>query len=221
MAAWPCGAGDDPGSFVRGDLVPQGSPLHRGASRRRALGSKENIRRFFQTHYSAKSWRKDRRVIARVEATTLGSGVRFIVTNIAGSKAKHLYEKACCARGRMENLPFHRLKVNDCRVTDQGAQALFTIRPDFMPSLGGEPVPTISAHRRLLAHASPAECSSKKVPMAKRHIRDHPQYIHQNCCPCGANENAHPPRLFVARSPGSFHRAMHGKSVTSWMRTGY
>ncbi len=88
------------------------------AATRRAPGSKENIRRFFQTHYSAKSWRKDRRVIARVEATTLGSDVRFIVTNIAGSKAKHLYEKACCARGRMENLPFHRLKVNDCRVTD-------------------------------------------------------------------------------------------------------
>ncbi len=88
------------------------------AATRRAPGSKEKIRRFFQTHYSAKSWRKDRRVIARVEATTLGSDVRFIVTNIAGSKAKHLYEKACCARGRMENLPFHRLKVNDCRVTD-------------------------------------------------------------------------------------------------------
>ena len=56
------------------------------------------------THYEARIWRRDRRVIARVEATTLGSDTRFIVTNIAGGRAKHLYEKVYYARGRMENM---------------------------------------------------------------------------------------------------------------------
>ena len=79
------------------------APWRDDTATRRALGGKEKVRRFFQTNYSAKSWRRDRRVIGRVEATTLGSDVRFIVTNIPGSKAKHLYEKVYCARGRMES----------------------------------------------------------------------------------------------------------------------
>ena len=70
---------------------------------RRALSGKDKVRRFFQIQYGAKSWSKERKVIARVEATKLGSDTRFIVTNLPG-RAKHLYEKVYCARGRMENL---------------------------------------------------------------------------------------------------------------------
>ncbi len=58
--------------------------------------------RLFQTGYRAKSWSRERKVIARVEATSKGSDIRFIVTNLSG-KAKMLYEKLYCARGRMEN----------------------------------------------------------------------------------------------------------------------
>jgi len=70
---------------------------------RRAFGKREKVRRFFQTRYGAKSWRRERRVIARVEASELGTDVRFIVSNLPG-RGKHLYEKIYCARGRMENL---------------------------------------------------------------------------------------------------------------------
>ena len=35
-------------------------------------------------------------------ATEIGSDARFVVTNLAG-RAKVLYEKVYCARGRMEN----------------------------------------------------------------------------------------------------------------------
>jgi len=42
-------------------------------------------------------------VIARVEATGLGTDARFIVTNLDG-RAKHLYEKVYCQRGTAENL---------------------------------------------------------------------------------------------------------------------
>ena len=94
------------------------APWRDDVATRRALGGKEKVRRFFQTNYSAKSWRRDRRVIARVEATILGSDVRFIVTNIAGSRAKHLYEKVYCARGRMENLiKEHKLYLRSDRTS--------------------------------------------------------------------------------------------------------
>ena len=61
------------------------------------------VRRFHQLQYAAGSWRREEKVIARVEATELGSDVRFIVTNLSG-RGKHLYEKVYCQRGRMENL---------------------------------------------------------------------------------------------------------------------
>ena len=70
---------------------------------RRALGEKHRVRRFFQILYGAKSWSRQRKVIARVEATGQGSDVRYIVTNLIG-RGKHLYEKVYCARGKMENL---------------------------------------------------------------------------------------------------------------------
>ena len=85
---------------------------------RRALGGKDKVRRFFQTRYGAKSWRTERRIVARVEATTLGSDVRFIVTNIADGRAKHLYEKVYSARGRMENLiKEHKLYLRSDRTS--------------------------------------------------------------------------------------------------------
>ena len=61
------------------------------------------VRRFHKLKYAAESWSRERQVIARVEATAIGSDARFIVTNLAG-RGKVLYEKVYCQRGRMENL---------------------------------------------------------------------------------------------------------------------
>ncbi len=72
-------------------------------TRRFARSSKDKVRRFFQTGYQAKSWSRERKVIARVEATARGTDVRFAVTNLSG-RAKGLYDKVYCARGRMENM---------------------------------------------------------------------------------------------------------------------
>jgi hypothetical protein len=80
-----------------------GQPWCEDAATRRALSGKDQVRRFFQAGYQAKSWSRERRVAARVEATSKGSDIRFIVTNLPG-KAKRLYEKVYCARGRMENM---------------------------------------------------------------------------------------------------------------------
>ena len=80
------------------------------------------MRRFFQTSYAAASWSKPRKVVARVEVSEQGSDIRFIVTNLPG-RAKVLYEKVYCARGRMENLISSAMesrlsdrKLNRCRL---------------------------------------------------------------------------------------------------------
>ena len=92
---------------VNARLKKIAQPWCEDAATRRAIqrsgGDKTKVRRFFQTPYGAKSWSRERRVIARVEATILGSDVRFVVTNLEG-RSRHLYEKVYCARGRMENL---------------------------------------------------------------------------------------------------------------------
>ena len=61
------------------------------------------VRRFHQFNYAADSWSRQEKVIARVEATVMGTDARFIVTNLNG-RAKHLYEKVYCQRGTAENL---------------------------------------------------------------------------------------------------------------------
>jgi hypothetical protein len=84
-------------------LKPIGQPWCEDVAVRRVQSGKDKVRRFFQTGYRAESWSRERRVIARVEATPKGADIRFIVSNLAG-RAKHLYEKTYCARGRMENM---------------------------------------------------------------------------------------------------------------------
>lgn len=63
----------------------------------------EKLRRFKSFSYAARSWSKERRVIARVEVGPLGRDTRFIVTNLMGPRGKHLYEKIYSARGQAEN----------------------------------------------------------------------------------------------------------------------
>ena len=60
-------------------------------------------RRFHQLPYKAREWSRSRKVIARVEATSLGTDARFVVTNLEG-RGKTLYEKVFCGRGKAENL---------------------------------------------------------------------------------------------------------------------
>ena len=63
----------------------------------------EKLRRFKTFSYGARSWSKERCVIARVEVGPMGRDTRFIVTNLTGSRGKHLYERVYCARGQAEN----------------------------------------------------------------------------------------------------------------------
>ena len=80
-----------------------GHPWCEDAAVRRVQSGRNKLRRFFQTGYRARSWSHERKIIARVEATSKGADIRFVVTNLSG-RAKPLYEKLYCARGRMENM---------------------------------------------------------------------------------------------------------------------
>jgi hypothetical protein len=71
---------------------------------RRALDQKPALRGFAETRYQAKSWKRERRACARIEATTKGLDIRFVVTSLHTGSAEHVYETLYCARGQAENL---------------------------------------------------------------------------------------------------------------------
>ena len=78
---------------------------HPGASSANGAGSRSlaRVRRFHQFKHAASSQSRQEKVIARVEATAMGTDARFIVTNLDG-RAKHLHEKVYCQRGTAGNL---------------------------------------------------------------------------------------------------------------------
>jgi len=90
------------GLAINTTLDAMAEPWRRQCEARLQAGGPK-VRRFHQFKYEAGSWSTEQKVIARVEATAKGSDARFVVTNLAG-RAKVLYEKVYCARGRMENL---------------------------------------------------------------------------------------------------------------------
>jgi len=71
---------------------------------RRALEHKPAMRGYAETRYGAKSWKVERRVCARIEATAMGLDIRFVVTNLDEGSAGHVYDILYCARGQAENL---------------------------------------------------------------------------------------------------------------------
>lgn len=98
-----------PGNVVLDRLV---EPAADDVRVRRAEGRLAILRGFAETRYAAKSWDKQRRVVARIEASASqdddmlrrGLDVRYVVTSLKESDAQHIYEAVYCARGQAENL---------------------------------------------------------------------------------------------------------------------
>jgi len=58
------------------------------------------LRRYAETSDAAKSWGDTgRRVVARIEASTMGLDIRFVVTSLKRGSAEHIYDTLYCARG--------------------------------------------------------------------------------------------------------------------------
>lgn len=90
---------------------------------RRAEQGEAKRRTWKKLRYGAKSWKKTRRVVARLEATTLGLDVRYIVTSLKGS-AKYLYEIIYCGRGQVENfIKLHKAQLASDRTSCRDPRA--------------------------------------------------------------------------------------------------
>lgn len=72
------------------------------AAEKQYIESGEKVRRFDEFQYAAKSWKRTRRIIVKIEHTEKGSNPRYLVTNLT-SKPQLLYDKIYCLRGEMEN----------------------------------------------------------------------------------------------------------------------
>jgi Transposase DDE domain group 1 len=62
------------------------------------------VRGFAETKHAAKSWKIERRAVARIEATPKGLDIRYVVTSIKDGTAEWLYAGLYCRRGQAENL---------------------------------------------------------------------------------------------------------------------
>ncbi len=91
---------------------------------RRAEANATVIRRYTETRYAAKSWHVDRRVAARIEATTQGLDIRYVVTSFTDGSAEWLYDSLYCARGQAENLiKLHKSQLASDRTSCRSALA--------------------------------------------------------------------------------------------------
>ena len=52
--------------------------------------------------YTAKSWNRPRRVIAKAEHGAMGANLRFVLSNLPG-EAGEIYDRICCARGAIDS----------------------------------------------------------------------------------------------------------------------
>ena len=82
------------------------------------------LRNYAETRYGAKSWKCQRRVIARIEASTLGMDIRYVVTSLAEGSAEYIYDTLYCARGQAENLiKRHKSQLASDRTSCRSANA--------------------------------------------------------------------------------------------------
>ena len=76
------------------------------------------VRGFAETRHAAKSWKKKRRVVARIEATPLGLDIRYVVTSLETQSPEDIYAKLYCARGQAENLiKLHKSQLKSDRTS--------------------------------------------------------------------------------------------------------
>jgi len=60
------------------------------------------VKHYGELSYQAGSWSRAERVIVKVEVSGMGTNIRYVVTDSQGYRARHIYEKGYCSRGKME-----------------------------------------------------------------------------------------------------------------------
>jgi len=74
------------------------------------------VKRYHSFMYQAGGWETAQKVVVKVEVSSMGTNIRYIVTNLTKIRAKVLYEKGYCARGAMElRIKEHKLYLKSDR----------------------------------------------------------------------------------------------------------
>lgn len=74
------------------------------------------VKRYHSFMYQAGGWETAQKVVVKVEVSSMGTNIRYIVTNLTNIRAKELYEKGYCARGAMElRIKEHKLYLKSDR----------------------------------------------------------------------------------------------------------
>jgi Transposase DDE domain group 1 len=98
-----------------------------------AMSSETKLRTYVSFLYQAGSWKRPRKVVARLECSLQPEAgetgmrqevdIRYVVTSLEGS-AQHLYENVYCQRGQMENLiKLHKAQLASDRMSCHSATA--------------------------------------------------------------------------------------------------
>ena len=94
------------------------------ARKRKRKKEAVKVRGFTAIRYSAKTWTKQRRVIARIEASDLGLDIRYVATNLTRNTPQKIYADLYCPRGQAENLiKLHKSQLNSDRTSCHSALA--------------------------------------------------------------------------------------------------
>lgn len=64
----------------------------------------EEVRMFHSFMYKANSWKHQQRVFVKIEVNSLGTNVRYVVTDFKGRRPSFIYSECYCGRGRMEQM---------------------------------------------------------------------------------------------------------------------
>lgn len=63
---------------------------------------KKPVKRYHTFRYRAGTWAEEQRVVVKVEVNSMGTNIRYIVTDLWEFRTKQLYKIGYCARGNME-----------------------------------------------------------------------------------------------------------------------
>jgi|GEM_PF-963928 len=134
--------------FGLAGLLDHVAALAEDTAVRRAEENADKVRSCGDFRYAARSWKGERRVIARIEATRQGSETRFVVTNLSGTQ-RRLCEVLYFGHGRAENpIKAHELHLAADRTACSKAAAnefrllVHTAAYRLLPTLEGLPPKT-------------------------------------------------------------------------------
>ena len=143
----------------------------------RAVSNKPVVRGYAETRHKAKSWNRERRAVARIEATPLGLDTRFVVTNVEYGAAEWVYDTLYCARGQAENLiKLHKTQLASDRTSCRSASATRSASFCTQRPIGScSPFATPSPNRAISPTPSSRPCAAADQDRSPRHRNRKPR----------------------------------------------